>query len=279
MNNTLYEKSKSAGQQTEEFTPDAHDLALINKYTLKQMQSADLFVFKAAACDNEVDRDIEAFNERTLKQLRNLIIGKPVISDHENSAKGQCARIYAAQVKTNDERQTSYGAPYSWLEVKCYMPRTPDTQAEITAIESGIRKEMSIRYRVAREICSVCGSNYWSCDCEHQRGQTYQDGKLCFVIQEDAQDAGELSFVAIPAQPAAGVTKAKKENFGFERQMEDILSAVKALGAQLRQMQPPQQTAGDKKAVKTPVSEPIDISPPTAELLGEVQALLNETLN
>ena len=43
--------------------------------------------------------------------------------------------------------------------------------------------------------------------CGHQPGKKY-GGRLCYTLLEDPTDAYEWSFVAVPAQPAAGVTKA-----------------------------------------------------------------------
>lgn len=278
--NELFDKEKAAEQQPEQMALDARELALINQYTLREMSAGELFTFKAVACDNEVDRQTEAFNERTLKQMRDLIIGKTVISNHENSAQLQCARIYAARVARDPVKLTSYGEPYAWLEVRCYMPRSPETQAEITAIEAGIRKEMSIRYGVARELCSICGKNFWSTECRHNRGEIYEDGKKCFVIQDDARSVAELSFVAVPAQPAAGVTKGLKESTGFGKQMEEILDAVKSLAAEIREHR--DNDAIKSKALPVAGSENASQQAWTAcdaQLLREARELVNKTLN
>lgn len=48
----------------------------------------------------------------------------------------------------------------------------------------------------------VCGA----ADCAHQRGRLY-DGERCVRILDEPTDAYEFSFVAVPAQRAAGVVK------------------------------------------------------------------------
>ena len=53
-------------------------------------------------------------------------------------------------------------------------------------------------------ICSICGSEYGSCG--HCKGEHY-DGQLCCAILKEPIDAYEFSFVAVPAQPNAGVLK------------------------------------------------------------------------
>jgi hypothetical protein len=42
--------------------------------------------------------------------------------------------------------------------------------------------------------------------CKHRKGEVY-GGKVCHTVLEEPTDAYEWSFVAVPAQPRAGVTK------------------------------------------------------------------------
>ena len=58
-------------------------------------------------------------------------------------------------------------------------------------------------------ICSICGADQAKAYCEHHAGQTY-DGQLCVMALDDPKDAYEVSFVAVPAQPEAGVIKSKR---------------------------------------------------------------------
>jgi hypothetical protein len=60
---------------------------------------------------------------------------------------------------------------------------------------------------VKRVVCSICGEELRRC--AHKKGERY-GGKLCFASLEEPTDAYEFSFVAIPAQPGAGVIKRKK---------------------------------------------------------------------
>ena len=45
------------------------ELALINKQSLRELNADEVFAFRLAACDNQVDRDNERFTENTLEQL------------------------------------------------------------------------------------------------------------------------------------------------------------------------------------------------------------------
>ena len=88
------------------------------------------------------------------------------------------------------------------------MPRNEKTAGLIAEIDAGIKKEVSVSCAVSRSVCSVCGEPAGTCS--HQRGKRY--GEIpCHVIHCAATDAYEWSFVAVPAQPLAGVTKSVRQ--------------------------------------------------------------------
>lgn len=121
------------------------------------------------------------------------------------SARGQAARLYRTEVVREPERLTQAGDGYCWLKGWAYMVRTPDNQGLIAEIEGGIKKEVSVGCAVKRAVCSICGTERGQ-DCGHKPGEVY-DGARCFFQLEEAVDAYEFSFVAVPAQPRAGVVK------------------------------------------------------------------------
>ena len=43
------------------------ELALINRQALKELTEEEVFVFRVAACDNQVDRDFECFTKAPWK--------------------------------------------------------------------------------------------------------------------------------------------------------------------------------------------------------------------
>jgi len=179
---------------------DDTELALINAQTMTPKTADNLFVFRLCACDNQVDRDHERFTERALDQLAELFVGKTMLRDHNWRANSQKARIYAAG--------TEVSGGVKRLILRAYMPHTSRTANTITDIESGILREASVGVAVARHVCSICGEDFFSCP--HVRGKEY-DGQICHVDLDDATDAYEASFVAVPAQPAAGVVKRYEE--------------------------------------------------------------------
>ena len=181
---------------------DSGALERINRYTRRPYKAEEVYTFSVVLCDNEVDRDYECFTRGALKKLAVLFEGKTGLLDHERTSRGQSARIYAAQVKDFPEKRTARGEPYAQLTAQAYVPKNAETAAFIESIESGIRKEVSVGCAVAKRTCSVCGA----ADCAHQRGRLY-DGERCVRILDEPTDAYEFSFVAVPAQRAAGVVK------------------------------------------------------------------------
>lgn len=172
------------------------DMTLINAQALKELTPDEVFTFRVEACNDLVDRDFERFPVETLEKLAPMYVGKTVISDHRWVASMQQARVYKAYVEQRDNRNA--------LVFECYMLRNESTKDAIAAIEAGILREVSVGCAISRAVCSVCGNDYGTCG--HQKGVMY-DGRACYCDLLDPVDAYELSFVAVPAQPMAGVTK------------------------------------------------------------------------
>ena len=197
------EKEALGGQRVE---PTEEELALVNRQSRKELTAAEVYLFAVRLCDNEVDRDGEQFPQATLEQLAELFVGKSGIFDHRWSAGGQTARIYRTEVVREEGIRTALGEPACYLKGYAYMVRTQGNQDLIAEIEGGIKREVSVGCAVERAVCSICGGDLRTGDCGHRKGQEY-GGRLCFANLEGASDAYEFSFVAVPAQPLAGVVK------------------------------------------------------------------------
>ena len=196
--------------------PTAAQLEAINGQAKASLTAEQVYVFSLRLCDDQVDRDMERFDTGALAGLAKLFIGKTGIVDHQWSAGNQVARIFAAEVAQEDR--------VSYIKAWAYIRRGGANEEVIADIEAGIKKEISVGCAMGRAVCSICGSEYGTCG--HVKGEHY-DGQLCVAILKEPMDAYEFSFVAVPAQPNAGVLKALG---GANRTLKDLAEQFGAQG-------------------------------------------------
>ena len=212
-------------------------LAQLNQFTRRVHQEDEVFLFDVHLCDNEIDRDGERFSLEALEELKTLFVGRTGIFDHNPKGENQTARIFATELVQEPERRTAAGEPYTYLKGNAYIVRTDANRDLIREIDGGIKKEVSISCTAASCTCSVCGADCRKSPCVHQVGLTY-GGILCHHVLSNITDAYEWSFVAVPAQREAGVTK----QFGTDgtkdrcQALEKQLRAKDALLAQAESM-------------------------------------------
>ena len=179
----------------------AAQMDAINAQARATLNAEQVYVLSLRLCDDQIDRDGERFDTAALPALAKLFIGKTGVVDHKWSSDAQVARIFETQVVKEDG--------VSYIKAWAYIRRGGNADEVIADIEAGIKKEVSVGCAMGRSVCSICGGDYGTCG--HQKGE-YYDGVLCCAILKEPMDAYEFSFVAVPAQPNAGVLK------GFGRQ-------------------------------------------------------------
>ena len=199
--------------------PTEKDIEKINSFARRKISQDELYTFSMILCGNDIDRDCEAFTKDALISMTKLFQGKTGIIDHKASSKNQIARIYKTSVVKSDEK-TLYGEDKYLLKAWAYMVKSPNTKDLILKIDAGIIKEVSVSCNIGKKVCSICNTPYDG-SCNHILGKKY-DGAFCYIKLENPLDAYEWSFVAIPAQLDAGVTKhykfpSKKDN-EFQKQ-------------------------------------------------------------
>ena len=175
---------------------DAAQLEAINAQAKVKLSAEQVYIFSLRLCDDQIDRDWERFDTAALPVLAKLFIGRTGIVDHKWSSDAQVARVFAAEVVKE--------GGVSYIKAWAYIRRGGYADEVIADIEAGIKKEVSVGCAMGRSVCSICGSEYGSCG--HHKGE-YYDGQLCCAILKEPMDAYEFSFVAVPAQPEAGVLK------------------------------------------------------------------------
>ncbi len=212
--------------------PTAVQLEAINAQARAKLTAEQVYVFSLRLCDDQVDRDYERFDTAALPGLAKLFVGKTGVVDHKWSSENQIARIFAAEVAREEG--------VSFIKAWAYIRRGGHGDEVIADIEAGIKKEVSVGCAMGRAVCSVCGSEYG--ECGHRKGEHY-DGQLCCAILREPLDAYEFSFVAVPAQRAAGVLKGMgggrkclkelAEEFGAQEEYRNLYKQAQ-LGNQYR---------------------------------------------
>lgn len=208
--------------------PTAEQMQKINRMSRRVLKAEEVFVFSVVLCDNEVDRDNERFSIEALNTLAGLYVGKTGIFDHSMHGRDQCARIFDCRVEADEGKTTSAGETYHCLKAMAYMPRTESNRDLMTEIDAGIKKEVSVGCATAGRTCSVCGADLRNGACGHRLGRYYtKDGVRCkcHAVLSDPTDAYEWSFVAVPAQRAAGVTKAFLVTAGAD--VDEVIKALR----------------------------------------------------
>ncbi len=195
--------------------PTESQLAAINALAKGNLTAEQVYVFSLRLCDDQVDRDYERFDTEALPELARLFLGKSGIIDHQWSAGGQLARIFATEVVQQEG--------VSYLKAWAYIRRGGAGDEWIADIEAGIKKEVSVGCSMGVSVCSICGEEYGQCG--HHKGESY-DGQLCCAILREPMDAYEFSFVAVPAQPNAGVLK----GMGKQQTLKELADTFGAQG-------------------------------------------------
>lgn len=212
-------------------------LAKINKYTRRELSANEVYIFSVILCDNEIDRDNECFSDDALNSLKELFIGKTGIFDHDAKSSMQTARIFDTELITDNLSTNKNGEPYKYLKASVYMVKTESNVSLIAEIDGGIKKEVSISCAASERVCSVCGCDKTKSSCSHINGKIY-NGMLCHTILGGITDAYEWSFVAVPAQVNAGVTKhfGSNNNVCSEAVIADVAAADKELCRDIRRL-------------------------------------------
>lgn len=205
---------------------DSTDLEKINQFSRRELSADEVYTFNVTLCNNDIDRDFEKFSVEALNEMAKLFVGKTGISDHSMKSSDQKARIFDAYVEKQDGEFTADGEELYCLKAKAYMLNNDDNKNLIDEIDAGIKKEVSVSCSMGSAKCSICGADKRNEHCGHILGRSYK-GKLCFSILSNAGDAYEFSFVAVPAQRGAGVTK----SFDFNEEVINTNDIIKSINS------------------------------------------------
>lgn len=200
-------------------------LEKLNKFTRREMTEDEVYIFDVILCDNDIDRDLERFSLNALRSLEKLFVGKTGIFDHNPKSGGQTARIFHTELITENSKTTADGEPYTYLKANAYMVRTDENGGLIREIDGGIKKEVSVSCSAESRKCSICGTDLNGKICSHTIGKNY-NGRIAHAVLDNITDAYEWSFVAVPAQVNAGVTKRFSGNKSIRSESTELIEKL-----------------------------------------------------
>jgi hypothetical protein len=221
--------------------PTDEELAVINTMTRSPKTADEVVVFSTLSCNDLVDRDLDKFPTKTVKDFAELpapfgSIGKSFMVGHDYS-KLPVGRIFDAGTKVLD------GATF--MTNKVYLPNTEQHKNFIENMDYGVYWAVSVGVMLDDVKCSVCEEHMSSwggyCFAGHIKGLYYPEGDegdptgwdfaepvkettkgavQCIGLMDGARDFFELSQVFLGAQFYAGLEKSPN--------MKGVLKAASA---------------------------------------------------
>lgn len=173
------------------------DLALIRRYTQRDVQADEVWCGALKSCNTRVDRSGERFTKAYLERFAQTLPGKPLLSGHDYRTR-PLGRLYAASVLPEGD--------HWFLKTLYYVKADSPLVGEV---ELGIAKDCSIGFNAGRRTCDLCGKAwlpYGLGECEHDPLADYE-GRTCTVTYDDAEvhkaEGMEMSLVWVGCQPGA----------------------------------------------------------------------------
>ena len=251
-------KIKKKGLNDNNHSSIEADLELINKHTIKPLTSDEVYTFKVQICDNDVDRVGDKMTDNFLEQVADNITGVTGLKDHDWSVENQLARLYDAEVVTDNSKLTVLGEPRKYVLGKAYtLSKYKDY---IDSINAGLLKETSISFESEGDVCSICGEPMIKDDCDighckngHIAGH-YYDSILCYNKINKLTDVLEWSLVAVPCQRNAGIKNKNIYNGG-----SSIMKKAEYLIRQFMSSKAYKEADDDDKATLNEATESEDV--------------------
>jgi len=189
-------KGKKPSKESD-YLPSDEDMAKINQLSNIDLSKEDVYVFSLKSADTNVDRGYEHFLPKAIKQMAEMSIDKPFLMDHNWSTSTTLGKIYDASAKGN------------FLNQKVYMLNLPENQHTIKSILGGIYNKVSVGFALdpMDYVCDSCNHSMYSIKCVHTPGMKDELGNTVTAKIAGVKDYFEISLVAVPMQPAAGIRR------------------------------------------------------------------------
>jgi hypothetical protein len=196
-------KSKRNKKTSKDYEPDDEELEKINALSNIDLGPGDVYVFTLRSADTIVDRSADQFTAKALNDMASMSVDKPFLRDHSWKTDSVVGKIFDASVSSKR------------LIQKVYVPKTAKNEDMYMGMLSGIYNKVSVGFALAPQdyVCSMCMKSVYSMDCPHYPGQTDKvTGEMCVGMIKGVKDYYEVSNVAVPAQPAAGIRRTETKS-------------------------------------------------------------------
>lgn len=243
-------KGKSKG---EDYFPTPEELALINKYTNVDFTKEEVMVFSLVSADQNVDRAGDQFTSKGLKDMADMSPDKPYLMNHDWEIGSVMGKIFDAKVANKQ------------LQQKVYVPIRENTKDFIQGMLDGLYNKVSVGFAMNPKdyVCSSCQKSLYSMECSHYPGGKDKEGKPIIGIIRGVKDYFEISNVAVPCQPAAGIRRSLEQS---EEVLDKILDETNPNGEA-----PVPEVNKEAEAPAEEVKEVVEeAAPATEEVVEEV---------
>ncbi len=207
-NKSLSVAIKLAHSSKTDGTPSAEQLALINQYTLKDHEAAELYVRQFIVAHTALDRDKEIIADGLLQSMSDTLAGKGFFVKHPTSYDGDSGpgigKWFECEVKTfsldaarellGDVEFAPMATSAKILFASAYVPRTTKHADTIADIDAGVASFVS---------ASFSYSDYSPIEV---------DGDVMGYLLSGKGEAREASLVWLGAQPGARAVKSAQQS-------------------------------------------------------------------
>ena len=267
-----------------DYLPTEEEISKINDLTNIDIDPQAVFVFTLESAGQEVDRSHDQFTLKALKEMAEMSVDKPFLRNHDWSTESVIGKIFDATVKNKT------------LIQKVYVPNTAKNEDMIDGILSGIYNKVSVGFALdpAEYVCSSCTKSLYSRDCPHYPGSKDAKGELVIAQIKGVADYFEISNVAVPAQPKAGIRRSaqksvetESEDLSIDKILNENLEGastlvdqpeVKAVEPELEPVAEPQaeEPVVEEKSAEAPEAEQPKVEDPTEKILAMLAAMQEE---
>lgn len=183
---------------------DEEHMRLINRLASSPLERDQVYIRSMYLCSSQVcETDWCRFSDRALEQIREKVVGEPVLAGHDKRSL-PVARFFKARIVERPEvPDPETGAPTRWVRAWFYwLKETQGARDLALNMDGGIYREVSISWRYRGGRCSICGRP--PRNCAHAPGEIL-DGARCYIWIDEVVDVLEGSLVYRGADRETGI--------------------------------------------------------------------------